>query len=118
LGIIVTMGKLLVVMANEPRSYREAIAAALQTLKPNVEVVVVEPEALDLEIERLAPQLVICSGVTHAVETGSLAWVELYPEHDALARVSIGGERSTIAGIELVDILSIVDRTEGLVEAD
>jgi hypothetical protein len=87
------MSKLLVVMANEPRSYREAIAAALQTLEPNVGVVVVEPGTLDLEIERLAPQLVICSRLTHAVETGSLAWGELYPEHDSLERVSIGGER-------------------------
>ena len=112
------MGQLVAVIANEPRSYREAIGIALRKLRPNFEVVIVEPGALDLEIERLAPQMVICSRLTYAVETGCLAWVELYPEQDSLARVSVEGKSSTIIGIELVDILSIVDRTESLAAAD
>lgn len=81
-------------------------------------MVIVEPGALDLEIERLAPQMVICSRLTYAVETGCLAWVELYPDQDSLARVGIEGESDTIVGIELVDILSIVDRAESLTAAD
>ena len=40
-----------VLVANEPRSYRQAIAAALQVIRPDMEVLVVEPELLDDEVE-------------------------------------------------------------------
>jgi hypothetical protein len=37
-------------------------------------------------------------------------------EYEPLARISIEGTRSTIIGIELEEILSIVDGTESLTE--
>ena len=111
------MSKLLVIMANEPRCYREIISATLRALKPNIEVVDVEPEALEREVERLAPQLVVCSRLSPCVESTTLAWMELYPEQDNLARVSIDGNRSTVNGVQLVDLLSVIDRTEELVKA-
>jgi hypothetical protein len=40
--------------------------------------------------------------------------VELYPEYSSVSVVSVGGERSTIAWIELADLLSVIDRTESL----
>lgn len=36
-----------VLLANEPRSYRQAIAGALQALRPDVEFEEIEPERLD-----------------------------------------------------------------------
>jgi hypothetical protein len=105
-----------ILVANEPRSYREAIAHAIQALKPGAEVIVVEPAALDFEMKRLTPQLVICSRVTPAVEAGVPAWIELYPEYESLARLSLGGKRLTVAGIELEDLLSAVERAEDLVK--
>jgi hypothetical protein len=108
------MSGLRILLANELRSYRETLAAAFRILKPNTEVFVVDPDELDAEVERLGPQLVICSRATPTVETESLAWVELYPEHGSVSVVSIGGERSTIAWIELGDLLRIIDRTETL----
>jgi CheY-like chemotaxis protein len=56
-----------VLVANEPRSYREAFAFAFRTLRPHVEAIVVEPEALEREALRLRPDLVVCDRVTPAV---------------------------------------------------
>jgi hypothetical protein len=105
-----------ILLANEPRSYRETLAAAFRILKPNTEVFVVDPDKLDGEVERLSPHLVICSRTTPTVETQSPAWVELYPEYSSVSVVSVDGERSTIAWIELADLLWVIDRTERLVE--
>ena len=53
-----------VLMANEPRAYREGIAAVIGQLRPVVEVETVEPDALDDSIERFSPDMVICSKAT------------------------------------------------------
>jgi hypothetical protein len=108
------MSGLRILLANEPRSYRETLAAAFRILKPNTEVFVIDPDKLDSEVERLSPQLVICSRATPTVKTQSLAWVELYPEFGSVSVVSVGGVRSMIAWIELADLLRIIDRTESL----
>jgi hypothetical protein len=108
------MSDLRILLANEPRAYRETLAGAFRILKPNTEVFVIDPDKLNDEVERLSPQLVICSRTTPTVETRSLSWVELYPEYSSVSVVSVGGERSTIAWIELGDLLRVIDRTESL----
>ena len=100
-----------VLMANEPRSYREAIAAVVQMQCPEVEVFMVEPEALDAETSRVNPDLVICSQATDLVRQYVSVWVELYPEHRSKSIVSVAGSRSTIEDIQLSDIVSLVAQT-------
>jgi len=105
--------KMCVVVANEPRSYREAITATLQALRPNIEVRIVEPEELDREVERGAPGLVLCSRATPTVEKEVPVWIELYPEHEPLAVVSISGLCLTaIEDLGFSDLLWILDRAE------
>ena len=104
--------RLCLLVANEPRCYREAIAAAFRMLKPLVEVIAVGPEALDLQVERRVPHLVICSRATPTVQDAVRAWIELYPDGGPLSSVSIHGELSTKDGIELPDLLSIFDRAQ------
>ena len=99
-----------VLMANEPRAYREGIAAVIGQLRPAVEIETVEPDALDTSIERFSPDMVICSKATDALEGGVRVWVELYPENAALSVASIGGRRMEYAEIQLPDLLSIVDK--------
>ncbi len=106
-----------VLLANEPRSYRETLAAAFRILKPDTEAFVIEPDELDAEVERLGPQLVICSRATPTVKARSLAWVELYPEHGSVSVVSVGGKRSAVAEIGLGDLLMVIERTETLRES-
>lgn len=99
-------------LANDPRSYRETLAAVLQALRPSTEVRTAEPEALGHELESFAPQLVVCSNLTPAVEVDTISWIELYSGHGPLSTVSVGGNRSVTEDIGLPDLLSIVDRTE------
>jgi hypothetical protein len=104
-----------ILVANEPRSYREVIGAALQALKPNVEVLTIGPEELDREVKRSVPDLVLCSRLSPTVEDGVPAWVELYPNGDPLVAMSIDGLRMTaIDDIGLDNLLWIVDRAEVL----
>jgi hypothetical protein len=86
--------KALVLLANEPRAYRESIAQVFRLLRPNVEVMTAEPN--DLVRERVP------------------VWVELYPEYGTRSVVGMGEERSTIEEIQLSDLLSVVDRAERL----
>ena len=101
-----------VLVACELKSYRQAIAAALRTLRPTVQVFETEEENLDGEVGRLGPTRVVCSQLTAVIEDRVPVWVELYPGYGAESVVSVRGERSTIEEIQLSDLLSIIDRTE------
>ena len=107
-------GRPRVLMANEPRAYREGIAAVISQLRPEVEIQMIEPDALDISIERFSPDMVICSKATDALKGGVRVWVELYPENAAYSVASIGGRRMEYTEIQLPDLLSIVDKAEEL----
>ena len=59
---------------------------------------------------RLSPDVVVCSHVTPLVEGRVLAWVDLYPEGDRQATISIDGLRVETGGVELEDLLSLIDQ--------
>ncbi|HVD34459.1 MAG TPA: hypothetical protein VNB93_01860 [Rubrobacter sp.] len=100
--------------ANEPRAYREGIAAVISQLRPEAEIESVEPNALDTSIERFSPDMVMCSKATDALKGGVRIWEELYSENASLSVASIGGRRMEYAEIQLLDLLSIVDKAEEL----
>ncbi len=98
-----------VLVACELRSYRETIGAAFRMLRPAAEVFVAEADDLDAEVERLHPDLVVCTVLTPGVEESAPNWVELYPDYGASSRVSLRGERSAIEEIQLSDLLWVLD---------
>jgi hypothetical protein len=51
----------LVVLANEPDTYRSLLAAELPFLRPNLRVLEVDPAELDAAVGTLHPAVVICS---------------------------------------------------------
>ena len=112
------MAKTRVLLANEPRSYRETIASALRHLRPNLEVLVAEPEDLDGDLDLHRPDIVICSEITAAARDRAPAWIELYPGGESLVVVSIEGRRRTFEDIELQGIVCIVDRAGELVRRE
>ena len=103
-----------VMVANEPRSYRETIAYALAELRPNAEVLTVDPEDLERELLRVSPQLVVCSRVTRLIKREAPAWIELYPDLASESVVGFDGQRITYPDIDLETVLSIVDEAERL----
>lgn len=101
--------RLRMVVANDPRSYREVMAGALRALRPEVEVILIEPEDLDGQILRISPHLVVCSSITETVRAGSFSWVVLYPDGQSHATVCVDGESRTVEDMEFEGLLSVVD---------
>ena len=99
-----------IVVANEPRSYREALAVACHVVRPEVEVILAEPDDLDAAVRRHDPQLVLCSRLTEGLRTGSRAWVVLYPGGEALAVISVAGHRVTTDDLGFAALAAVIDR--------
>ncbi|MBA3474448.1 MAG: hypothetical protein H0T57_14700 [Rubrobacter sp.] len=100
-----------IVVANELRSYREAISHVLVNLRPDVEVFTTEQEDLDQEVQRLRPDFVVCSQSTPRVESQVRVWVELYRDCGTRSKVSVRGETETVEDIQLTDLLALLDQT-------
>lgn len=108
-----------VLIAIEPRSYREVIGLTIEELRPHVWVEVVEPGNLQSEVSRMRPDLVFCGGPdpgTRLAGTGARAWVEFQPYAETQATVCLGDECSEIEDVDLDDILALVDAVERLIE--
>lgn len=106
-------GRIRVVVANEPRAYREAAVEVLAQLRVEVEFILVEPQKLEETVLRLLPDMVVCDKATPAIRASVPVWLELYPDGSDMSVVSVQGERSIIENIQLSDILLIVDQTVG-----
>lgn len=101
-----------VLLANEPRTYREVLFEALGWWRPGLEVEIAEPGTLDAEVDRLRPHLVVCSRDRGtARDDRCLTWVRLYPDGENLAEIFTAGGRATIVGFGFGDFLSVVDGT-------
>lgn len=104
-----------VLIANEPRTYREAFAEALRFIRPGAEIVEAQAEDLDREVERFRPDVVLCSTVSPTVQNMVENWVLLYPENEPLVMISTAGELSTVSDVDLDDIIALVDRSADLI---
>jgi hypothetical protein len=102
-----------VLLANEPRAYRETIAAVIEQMREDVEVETAVPVALDDAVRRSRPRMVICSEATETVRSEVPVWVELYPGHGSRSLASIEGRREEYEDIQLSDLLDILDRALG-----
>ncbi len=105
---------MVVVFAIEPRSYRQVMGEALRSMRPHLEVVVLEPGTLRAGVERLVPELVLAGCPDTLVPTGRSAWVEFRPYEKPPVRICLAGLRWELEEVELEDLLSVVDRTEEL----
>ena len=103
-----------VLVAMEPRAYREAIGEAIRWLRPRVEVAILEPEELENEIARLDPELVISARPVSWIAKGRMAWVECDPYEEPAATVSLDGLRTELETVNLEDLLWVVDEAEEL----
>jgi hypothetical protein len=101
------MGATRILVANELASYRQTIALVIRELHPDLEVFEADSEALDGEVARLGPDLVICSRVTLVVRQRVPNWVELYPEGKPYSTFCVGGERMVKEDVQLSDLLSL-----------
>ena len=101
------MGARRILVANELASYRQTIAIVLRDMHPDMEVFEVPSEALDGEVARLGPDLVICSRLTCTVRQRVANWVELYPDCKPYSTFCISGECTAKRDVQLSDLLSL-----------
>ena len=108
-----TGGYLRILIAIEPRSYGQVIGSAIQNLRPCLEVVVVEPENLVSEAERLRPELLFSHLKGSEMPVGGVkAWVELSVEPERPSAARVDGRLEEFTNPNLDDLLSIVDEAE------
>jgi hypothetical protein len=104
---------MVVIFAIEPRSYRQVMGEALRSMRPHLEVVVLEPGTLEAGVARLEPDLVFADRPASS-SSGAPAWVEFRPYEQPPARVCLAGRTWELEEVELSDLLSIVDEAEEL----
>ena len=98
-----------ILIAIEPRSYREAIALAVGSVRPSHEVTMVEPEDISRELARLVPDLVFAPWPNTLALGGRAAWVEFTPYETPQAKICVVGRTTELAEVDFEDLLSILD---------
>jgi hypothetical protein len=107
----------LVAFEDVRRAYREAIALAIEQLRPAIEVRPAALSEMGRELRRFDPHVVVSSEASGEHPGGRGAWVHIPTEDGAaaeelLARVCLDGESWKADGQPLAELLEVVDRTE------
>ncbi len=97
-----------ILVANEPRAYRDALVYAFRVHYPWAEVVAIEPTGLDRAVAERAPHMVVCSRAPPADPARPPVWVTLYPNGEDRAVITAAGARQVLPGVELADLLAAV----------
>ena len=107
--------RLRLVVANDPRTYRETIATAIQRLRPDLDVIVVDPAGLADQVELWRPHMVISSVPLARAADCPLCSVALYPAQKTQVVVTLAGQQTWARDIDLAELLAVIDRTAALV---
>ncbi len=104
--------RVLVALEDDYRTYRETIAVALRILRPDAEVESATLGALEEELERFDPQVVICGSHEEAGSASRPAWIELSLDPTRPAKICVGGRRSELVDPTLEALLKVIDGFE------
>ncbi len=99
-----------ILIGNEPRAYREVLAAALRELRPAAGVELVDPTALDAEVVARPPALIICSRLTAVIRNGPLTWVLLSPDGDGRDTIGTGDVGQDLPGADFWALVAMIDQ--------
>lgn len=95
-----------------PTMYRETLALSLHRHRPHVEVMLASSDALDREVGRFEPHLVVCNEATPKVRESVPSWVMIMYDDSLNAKVSIGGRESEVEDIKIGNLLAVLDEME------
>ena len=99
-----------ILLANEPRCYREAIAGALRQQRPQWVITDVEPEELPAHLGRCPQAFVIVSQLSAPARRLAFGWVLLYPDYEDRAIIGLAGQETTVEGLDFDGLLAALDR--------
>ena len=108
--------RILLAFEDEYRVYIEAIAAALRTFRPDVEVALTDDRNLEAELECIDPQLLISSPPLpeNPVDEELVARIELSSEPAQASRFRVGERHWESTNPTLGEILPVVDEAKRL----
>ena len=89
--------------------YRETIAAVFRALRPGFEVKSTTLEALERELARLDPEVVICSGHKEVESSTRLAWIEFSVDPFKPTEISVGGRHFERTNPTVEELLELID---------
>ena len=97
--------------------YRQTLAHILRENRPNDEVRLAEPQALDREASSFSPHLIVSNEDTPELREVSIpSWVVIRYHDNLSASVFIEGQDTRlIQDISLEDLLAVVEETQRLV---
>ena len=101
--------KVIVAFEKAFHAYQEALAAAIRILRPDAEVMTIEPEKISGAARRFGPDVVIGSTFDEAEVEGVPVWVELSPDPSRASRVRMYGEYSEMVNPTLDKLLAILE---------
>ena len=99
-------------LEDDYRAYREMIAAGIRILRPHAEVETAALEALEVELDRFDPQLVICSGHKQVGSGGEPAWIELSLDPTQPTKISVGGHYLERINPGVAALVEVIDEFE------
>jgi hypothetical protein len=105
--------RVLLAFEEEYRLYGEAIADAIRTFRSYIQVALTNTASLEAEVERIHPQLVICSSPIppNPVDPQLIGSIELSPESDQPSRFRVGERHWQSINPTIGETLSVVDET-------
>jgi len=108
-----------ILIAVKPRVYREVLALSLHQHRPDAEVLISPPEALDREVGRFKPHLVVCTeGAVPDIPSGVLCRVEIMFSDGLDARIGLDGRVAETKDVGTEDLLALVDQTEKMISRE
>jgi hypothetical protein len=110
--------RMLVALEDDYRAYRELIAAGIQVLRPQVEVTTSGLDALEEEIARLDPHVVVCSLPATMGPGDRVAWVELSIDPTQPTVICVSGRYWEVRNPVFEVMLGVVDEVEQLVDEE
>ena len=110
--------RVLVAFEDDYRAYREVIAAGIGILRPHAEVCSAKSDALEEELERFKPQVVICGRPESAGPSDVPAWIELSLDPLRPGRIRVGDRRWESTNPTLDVLLGVIDEVEELIQTD
>jgi hypothetical protein len=101
-----------VLVSIEPHAYKEAIGTVIRDLRPHLDVRITELEALEAEVARFDPEVVIGGLPESATAGATLAWAQFRPYDEPAARIRVGARCWELRDVSLEDLLFVVDEAE------
>ena len=92
--------RILVAFEDHYRTYREVIAAAMQVLRPQVEVSTTDLDGLEAQLARLNPRVVISSQNRPASLRPGVTWVQVPLEVGPRTQVTMETMLEAIDGVD------------------